>query len=242
MPFQRTYPDGGVSESEYLPADIDSAELAARLGSPDVYRREGRVISVTDFSPNTEGWKFSSAFNFISTRQAYNGVSSAYISGDPPPAQRMISKDLPVNSSLKMGLSVYNMISFSLFQNIYVRMKHISSTIIKNATIKIDYNAAQISYLNSAGTYTLFYSNPEVKTLDKWINWKLIADFENDLYLRFFYNNIDTMAGITPPALRVTAGATFGTGIEAALYAESSLAPNSFYTFFDSPIITIHEF
>jgi len=237
MPLQRTIPDGGVIPSEYLPADIDSAELAARIGSPDVYRREGRVISITDFSPNREGWVFTNCI--LSAARAYNGNASV-LQNAPFGSASTMEKLLPINASLKMGLSCYSIIETHYTQYQFLKMRLASGSGDKSGFIRIDYDNAQLAYLNSSGVYTVFYTNTNLRSLLTWVNFKLTVDFENNLYLRFFWNNIDTMAGISPPALYNAAGVP-GTGIICSVQAQSTIAAPS-RVFVDSPIVTVHEF
>lgn len=54
----RGHPDWWIQTGQFSFADIDTAELAARLGSPVTYQRSGRVIYFTDFEVDRNDWSF----------------------------------------------------------------------------------------------------------------------------------------------------------------------------------------
>ena len=241
MGLSRSYPDWGVVPSSFIPADIDNAELAARLESPDAYRREGRVVALTDFSPSTGGWTpVSNAY--ISAAKSYVGSSSMFLNGSFGD-NCLLEKWLPGFTSSKIGLSFYGQINTWYTHYLYVQIQLVSLAWYRYARIRADFDLFTLAFLNVVGGYTDFYANNDIRGLNRWINFKLIADFETRTYSRFYYNGEECFAAIAPgvPIFSVAPGAA-GIGMLMQIYAQSKLNPNGIDCYIDAPIVTIHEF
>jgi hypothetical protein len=115
----RTIPDYGVSQSQLGSPDIDSAELAARLGGVDSFRRSGRVVFIDDCQ-SVAPWlqDGSTGFNVaVDSTYSYQGNGSLKLTpGTSPPATYdvRISKTFPAlspvpltNLNSKIGIDFY---------------------------------------------------------------------------------------------------------------------------------------
>ena len=238
----RTYPDNGVTPSQYIPADIDMGELASRLGSADRYRREGRIISQADFSPTNDGWwihPLERPYCFYSPEYSIIGNASLCTLGGDHLTTNGIEKYLPITSNLTYGLSFYTKVDTHLEQrtSAVIRM----SNGVKNIQggVRVWWKNGQVFYYDNSGTWYNFFTDLNLVSLYKWVNIKIIVDFETNKYLRIFINNVDVlnaqplMYSLTPVAEYLT---------HTTIYSISTLAGNTTHNYIDAPVITIHEF
>lgn len=80
---QYTYPDWGVASGQLSSPDSDMGELAARLGSPTVINRSGRVIWFDRFEAGLSNWYIE-----VGSAGAYNDIpyqGNGYLKLVPPP-------------------------------------------------------------------------------------------------------------------------------------------------------------
>lgn len=196
--MQRTYPDDGATQSTYIAPDIDMAELAARLGSPVTWRRDGRVLSLTNFSPDADGWILSSGgatVEIASSDYIYSGDASCHLfTAVNPPATGNIYKRIPLPTSSRLGLEVmlceYVATNHKVELTIY---RAVNPTTTARARVQIDLLNGTISYFDSAGAYQLFYTKASGGfSREMNHNFKLVADFENNTYLRMFADDVLT--------------------------------------------------
>lgn len=235
----RSYPDYGVTPSAYIPADVDMAELAARVSAVDRYRREGKVLSLADCAPDLDGWNLQT-LAYLSTTKAIIGNTSVLLSG-PYGSTPLISKYFPVTANLKMGLSFYVNVDFYTDNYLFIQLQALAPPNWRYARIRVDFSTGTITHLNNSGIYTTIHMETNLIQVNRWHNLKLIADFENDLYLRFFLNNTDLFAGNTAPLY--TSGASGpGMGFLAQIYAQSVNPAHQTNINIDGMILSIHEF
>jgi hypothetical protein len=75
----RGHRDWFIETGAYAFGDIDVAEAMVRLGSPNVYRRSGRVIYLDSFECGVGGWQY---FDPAGTTGKVESIASQPISGD----------------------------------------------------------------------------------------------------------------------------------------------------------------
>jgi hypothetical protein len=244
MTFKRTLPDHGITPSEYIPADVDNAELAARLGSIDTFRREGRVLSLADFSPAWSGWEGNNFLRcYTSPRAAVMGAASMYLTTQAVGDLATITKKVPISASLKMGISLYSRFDFYYLQYLYITIQRVTPLLHRFATIRINFSTSDIHYRNNTGAYTLLINYPDIRNLNNWSNFKLIADYETDKYLRFYINTFEVFSyvNLAPEVYQVAAadpGNTFIFQITATDTGGATPASQNI----DGVIISAHEY
>lgn len=191
----RTYPDFGAAQSGTIAPDIDIAELAARMGSPVTWRRDGRVLSLTNFSPDADGWVLSSGgatVEIASSDYIYSGDASCHLfTTVNPPATGNIYKRIPIPSSARIGLEAMICENVGVDHDVYFTLyRKVDNANYTKAGVKIEMITGRAYYLNNVGAYVLFYTRPAAYTREMNHNFKLVVDFANTTYLRFFTDDV----------------------------------------------------
>ena len=189
MGLQRTYPDNGVALSDNIAPDVDLAELAARLGSPMTWRRDGRVLSLTNFSPSMDGWKKDLGDPEIAVwgneDRIYSGGASLHAWSTVAAQDRSICKTIPGIATSRIGLecmfceeTTHHHILEMTVRN---RYNALSSW---EGILRIDLQNGLVYYLNSAGAWILCYTHGRPYLQPDYHNFKLVVDFTKGRYVR----------------------------------------------------------
>lgn len=189
-------PDWGHVKQETTFALVDDlAELAARLGSIDVYDRRGNVLWMDDFNEGMEAWEgvtsgtgssvaISTDFpkfppNSIKLTAGSNILQLAYIS------YRM---GFPVLKRISLEVSVAFFTRFDRFQIILI---YWDGSGYKRGLINISDTDRKIYYETSGA------ADVELADLDDLMHirgcyhvFKLVVDFETDKYIRLLFNDV----------------------------------------------------
>lgn len=172
----------------------DMAELAARLGSIITFDRRGNVIWFDDFENEPRGrYAFGGAagysLDWCSERSRNGGFCAKITSGPGSPFSGWGTKKLPYPVLGKLGLEA----SFDLDTNaseFFILFDLYDGTIIHRAGLRFTPSSGEVAYEDSNAAWvalatSLFY--PFSGLLFNTV--KLVADFENDLYVRVIVNN-----------------------------------------------------
>jgi len=168
----------------------DTAELAARLGSPITFDRRGNVYWLDDFESGVDKWECFDGTLSWSSAKSRNGGFSARILSAAPPADGSMTVRLPLPAMGKFGFEY----SFNL-----------PDAVAANRTINIgivyhtpDYMlrgslrwVSNVLWAVPWGGPAAIRVNPnlELAIWDKiFYNWKLVLDFPNMHFLRAIFN------------------------------------------------------
>lgn len=168
---------------------IDSGELAARLGSINTFDRRGNVLWMDDFEDNIDKWALliSEATGSIalSTATARNGATSAKLTTGPTILDfvrmwRLISYPQVGKFGLETSFTVAGNKEIYKFSFYYD-----NGTVLKLTDIEYDSDTDLLRYTDSGGvwqdiaTSLDLHDNPHL-----FHTMKLVCDFENDEYIR----------------------------------------------------------
>jgi hypothetical protein len=190
----RSYPDFGVVPSGSMAPDIDMAELAARLGSPMTWRRDGRVLSLTDFCPSRNGWVFSDPVltAIVASNYAYIGGASVRCKSTYVGVGVTIYRRMPLASNTRIGLEMMICEEVGISHELKFTIgRQISPTEIARGVIWVKTLNSTIYYVDSVGNLQLCYTRPMpfIKGINH--NFKLVVDFTTLKYVRFFADDIE---------------------------------------------------
>lgn len=193
----RGYPDFGVEEAlgeTLLPTDI--AELAARLGSIHTWDRRGKVILLDNFESPLLKWGISNigtATSVLDSTTARSGAQCLKFSvGALVTAISSMSRSVSVQRNERLGLEwAFAPQHTNMYQEL--RIWYESGTFRKIARILIYSDTGAIWYYDDGGVAVLLATLGELKRSALMFHTaKLVVDFENNKYVRFVLNSIET--------------------------------------------------
>ena len=222
---------------------IDQGELAARLGSPNVYDRRGDVLFMDDFEDLLGKWNTSThgtgASVAISTAAAATKSSSVKLTTGSTGqfmARMYIYRALPVLG--KLGFEV----SFTFdddMDNILIYARIRKGTAIYYPEIILDHTNDKISYNDSAGNpQDLITSVSWQHETYNWATLKFVVDYANEKYTRLIFR--DTQTDMSSYAMRKTALGGNEQRLEFMIHATGTTGNNA-VCYVDNMIITQNE-
>lgn len=185
--FIRTSPDYGSPQSSLISPDIDIGELAARINRNLLYRREGRILHYTDFSPSMNGWNTSFSTVYVSTHMPLIGSGALAMDGIDP-TQLAATITLPVVTTGKYGLSTYVMWDFYVAPHAIISMQYFDGTNGHRARYRFKFDTGEIQYINSSNVWTTMATITDLVSPETYISMKMIVDWENKKYVNLQWN------------------------------------------------------
>jgi hypothetical protein len=232
----------GSTPQEQVYRSVDMAELAARLGSPDVSDRRGNVVFMDSFANGPAGWDFSGsggvAAGYPVADPVYHGalalglqtdaVNFAGSEWDRSVALPIFSKfgvettfAFPINTQyVGLGLSIY------------------TGAVWYSYAVRWYQNTGQLGVFNSGPGFTILASpGPLTNTGRTWYTLKLVIDPTTGYYERVLFNttmyDCHTIQPPQTPDLTPLSGAIF---LRAA-----PVGAVSRLILFDSVVFTVNE-
>lgn len=174
--------------------NIDTAELAARLGSPFIHNREGNMIFYDDFEAENLHWDTATSGAggavALSTASAFMGEQSLKITGGSDTgkyglAYRQLS--LPVNTRLGYEVSFTNNADLDY---VLVSMTIFDGTNYHQGRIRFDQTNDKLYYYNSANT-TIELDSDVIFLVGDFMYQpiKLVIDSSTNNYVRCIFGN-----------------------------------------------------
>jgi len=185
----RSYPDFGVAPSDSITADVDMGELAARMGSPMTWRRDGRVLALTNFSPGMNGWAKDLGDTEIEILQqgnrVYSGSSSLHAWSLIAGQDRSIYKTIPGLATSRIGLECMFCEDFLHHHLLELRIRNRRNALTSwEGILRVDLENGLVYYLNNAGAWVLCYTHGRPYLQPVFHNFKLVVDFTTGQYIR----------------------------------------------------------
>jgi len=182
----------------------DMAELAARLGSVDVFDRSGNVIYLETFSGGREQWSDATygtgaAVAITTERVASPPFSLKMTTGGDGAHGVKVEYEVAYHHLCKMGLEY----AFTHHINSeYHRMQffHHEGETRYEYIVRFDIQNSEVQVYDSDGTYKAFATSVNLKS-DAFIfnQAKLVVDVENNAYVRFTFNDETWLLGDYAP-------------------------------------------
>lgn len=175
---------------------IDSGELAARLGSINTFDRRGNVFWMDDFEGVGKKWRYAYSFNAgsiaLSAARSYRGSQSmkltTYAGADEyAELQKMFPN--PSDTSIGVEAALYQDNSSDYFG---IHILGYNGTHRYTAGVKWDWSAQEVSYYDSAGNPVLLDSYADKNYVDEyWLPIKIVFDWSTLKYKRIIVGGIE---------------------------------------------------
>lgn len=235
-----TYPDWGAYQSNVISPEGDLGEVIARLGGPR-YRREGRILSYADCSPNLDGWKLSTPGVTIWTEygNSYVGIASIHAFG-PSSASPYVKRWIPMTISRRIGLEFFTYQENTQNSLVYAEIEFLNGTQGYLARFSLNGATGDIYYWNNSGGWTFLTTTNVIQMINNWYNFKMVADGDasTPVYARMIINNQEI--AITQPLwIETLSPATYGTAFKVTFVSEDTI--NNYSQFIDGITITTNE-
>jgi len=222
--------------------NIDTGELAARLGSIDTFDRRGNILWMDDFEEPIMRWLDTSAANAdVMLRASYPCRSAQnlyFLTNNVAWSFASVQKLFPYPLSDRLGFEFW----FALEQDTsYVELQ----LVIDNGTNalqwrhKIDVSANQLEVYNHLGNFDIYETLPNNILANRWgYNvFKLAIDMNTVHYIRSLFNNVEYDLS----AYRPQSGASIGNYyIDCSIILRTTAAAFS-HMYLDGFIYTFNE-
>lgn len=191
------YPDGGFSSgSGVYPMTGDLAELAARLGSVVTHSREGSIVHIETFEHglgpwNPTGYGTGAEIYISTTAYRSSGYSCKMTAGSDGSAAAKIFRKFPYPQLGMYGLE-FSWQNGQAPDNIQCRLAYYDGT--NEHQFSIRYRAAEqdLQVKDSTNTFQTFATGIDLMPgFAGFQTFKLVADFENDEYVRLILNETE---------------------------------------------------
>ena len=222
----RGHPDWWIQTGQFSFADIDTAELAVRIGSPITLHRSGRVIYLTGFEIDVNDWTFFSGGVGAEAMEWWggdggeaakqplrgSGAMKLTISDDDDDNGFYVNqaiKVLPAVWSGKLGIEMTFAIDDNV-ERIVLELSYDDGDTVVTGAIMIDAANSKLLYFDGdteedIADYTEFadmpgntLQPPELVSL-RWCNVKMILSSDLGEFTNFIFNGrsfADELAGV----------------------------------------------
>lgn len=179
----------------------DMAELAVRLGSPDIFHRLGDVVFIDSFENGLKRWG----------RDTYEGLATVEVSAKRHKTGgfscMLISPDgaedycgIYTGSSFYIGGKIgfeYSFAGDTYGKNIKITISIYDGENVLSGAVLINNLDKTLSYLKPVAGFTVFETGIKVVQEEHiWNTWKLIIDMDTEEYVKLILNqNVYTLTG-----------------------------------------------
>ncbi len=194
--MSRGHPDWNVNVDWYSFFDIDSAELAARLGSVVTFNRSGRVVHIDKCTHDPITWEvgeFGTGASVVldSTKSFRHQTSIKLIAGSDGVGRAAISKNMPVIQLSQHGIEFTWSPSFNAYI-VALAIIYFDGTNSYTFIVRCDMNAQTLKYWSSGGAYVDFATITDLAAKTKyWHITKLVVDLVNFEYVKFYLDDTE---------------------------------------------------
>ncbi len=187
---------GNIGASEIVHSMDDMAELAARLGSPCTFNREGNVLFLESFESGLEAWLTwalgtGSSVECSAAWARTGGYCALLTNGAVSPNATRIrtSVHYPVLGAIgtEFTLAFDNNVWY-----IYVYLDHFDGTAQHRFNFRYDHSGKTLAIYTDAGYVTIDASiSLAVWGEYRYHDTKLVVDLATDKYVRLIFNNTE---------------------------------------------------
>ena len=221
---------------------MGNAELAARLNSPVIYDRRGKVYFIDSFEFGLSLWETDvdgtgAAVALTPTPTVYGGYSVKLTGGSDAGQYALIRWRRGTLPGGKIGMGSSFCIPASV-DNFHIALRVYDGTNRYLGALRYEDGADNLEYLSSANVWTVLAAAVlPPRDVNVFSLWKLVIDAPNSLYTRALFN--DQEIDMSALALRVTADV-----VDPHVWCEfrcSSRAANNDVVYVDSVVLTASE-
>jgi len=228
----RDWSNMGAEENVY--GMVDMAELAARLGSPDLFNREGNVLFIDTFEYGLKPWNLVGSgtnADAIASHEwsRYGGYSMKLITGYELGGGMLAQRLFPYPVLSRYGVEYAFSIQPGVTQ-IDTILNHHDGTTRHSYSFRIQLDANRLIIWKTGGVPVIFKTSLALST-SSYANHmlKMVVDVINNKYLRIIlndteydlseYGSSDSPSGATP-VMDVSITAYSGEDSNAAFYMD----------------------
>jgi len=221
---------------------IDTGELAARLGSPVTFDRRGNVIFIEEFTDGLARWVTAGSgtgHTQSTTIERWNkrGISCKMTTGDAATNYKQLRHFTPFPVVGKIGFEV----SFTIDENAeYMSFYNVAfdGTYGHYGQFRFYPPAMELKYKDSTGDYVSLAAGLNLSTNDKMFHtFKFVHDIKTDRYVRAIFDSYTyDMSALTS----FKDEETTSIGLQTYLYIRTGSAVSS-VMYVDDVILTQNE-
>ena len=179
-------------------SNIDNAELAARLGSPNLFDRRGSIVFMDDFEATPFNWAVYSSGGaggaaVLSNTKSFTGSQSVKMTTPNSSAEFVrIHKNLQRPIDGRMGLE-FTFQPNSEIDYYRITMMLYETTIYYASSMQIDVANEKLQYTDSAGAWQDAATGVKLRTESTiWYTWKYVIDLSTHNYVRSMLGKNET--------------------------------------------------
>lgn len=218
-----------------ISANVDNAELAARLGSPVTLDRRGTVIWMDDFeSPDTQKWAESidagGTCSISATRSWMGDQSIKTVTNAKKGDDVVLGKEFALPTQHTMGFEI--MYHMPLGKPIvYIKVIGYDGHDWFEGQVRYDHNTQKVYYYDSGGNpVELIREDSNSTILEPWRLMKLVVDWDTKKYIRFIFcgttydlstHTMESFGDATMKHIEVYIGNEAGTAPAATVYFDN---------------------
>jgi len=186
----------GKYKASTIYGQVDNGELAARLGSVDVFDRRGNFIFYDDFSSPFEHWvQAGNGVGWaieVSIEKARIGHHSlVMIAGEGAAGNVTANKYIGGIKAGKIGLEVNNTINANT-KEFRLALRYYDGADQHYGYVAYDHDNSKFKYLTTGQVETDLVTGVSLRTTNTpWHTLKMVIDTNTNKYVRFIYNNTE---------------------------------------------------
>jgi hypothetical protein len=219
----------------------DLAELAARIGTPMLFARSGKVILYEEFNDANAGSRFIVTGTLTLTNAAWRLAALRQQARTISPFDNIIERRLPSYGAITYGVAY--MISFpnAVWVDYECKLNIVSSANNTNLItfgVRISQNNNTIDYWGAGGSWTPT-SLSAFRTQNYWERIRLVVNAEDKSYKYIEHNDERQtfVSGITLGEQKAIAAASFCS----VIFKLQDVTPGGRFATLDDLVITIEE-
>lgn len=189
----------------------DMAELAVRLGSPNLWDRRGDTFFLDSFEDGITKWTVfddgGDEAAVVSALAPMHGAFCAQLTTQTGSGGYIgLQQGFPLTASPRLGFETHiKPVSYAGIYDMYIYWY--TGTEKKSGYIRLSFNLDRIQYKDDTGTFQTLIDNLDPEPVVSYYHFlKWVIDFENEEYLWLRYNEQTEL--MTDLAIQVTADTT----------------------------------
>lgn len=190
--FRQTAPDWSSQYGDLGAPLLDLSELAPRLGSPNTYRRSGRVLYQDAFDYN--GFVPKNCNLYLSMQRPFAGSACLVLVNNLVDTGGSAYKCFPLLDTRTIGIEVFIANRETGYTDPFkagILLETFSSTSYKKMGVRFNYPDQNFEYLTSSDTWGVLSSARDIDLIAyQYQNVKFVADLESNTYKRIYFNDL----------------------------------------------------
>jgi hypothetical protein len=175
---------------------VDLGELAARLGSPNVYDRRGESIFQDVFEKGLGPWKTSAVgtggeVTIVGDNTDLGAYALRLTGGSTGGGNTYVEHTFSLLSLGKVG-GEFSFLVSSIFDNLLLTIDRYDGSVRTFGRVRLTYVGGVLAYLDTNGVYQNIASpGIAVTTSNIYHNIKLVIDVDDNEYMRLLFDSVE---------------------------------------------------